>query len=187
VCGWPAAAHTTSYLSSQVSTSVRIGAGWPTGATPPMAWPVHSRTERASARPTAEAPTTAATLAVSTRWAPLVMTSSGAPSALKIRLFAIAPTSQPSWAAAVAAVGAGSGSSLTCPATPRSQSTAAKAAKLTGMPSRLAGPKATWDHATVAGSRASRGPREPGGSHLPRRRSSGRTPSPNQYASSRCG
>jgi hypothetical protein len=37
VCGWPAAAHTTSYLSSEVSTSVRIGAGWPTGATPPMA------------------------------------------------------------------------------------------------------------------------------------------------------
>ena len=50
VCGWAAAAHTMSYLSSHVSTSVRIGAGCPTGATPPMACPVHSRTERASAR-----------------------------------------------------------------------------------------------------------------------------------------
>ena len=96
VCGWPAAAQITSYLSSQVSTSVRIGAGCPTGATPPMAWPVHSRTERASARCTAETPTSAATLVSKTRCAPLVMTSSGAPSALKIRLFAIAPTSQPS-------------------------------------------------------------------------------------------
>jgi hypothetical protein len=142
VCGCPAAAHTTSYLSSQVSTRVRIGAGWPTGATPPMAWPVHSRTERASARCTAEASTSAATRAVSTRWAPLVMTSSGTPSALKIRLFAIAPTSQPSWAAAVAAVGAGSGSSLTWPGTPSSRSTAENDAKSTGMPCRLAGPRA---------------------------------------------
>ena len=37
VCGWPPAAQITSYLSSQVSTRVRIGPGWPTGATPPMA------------------------------------------------------------------------------------------------------------------------------------------------------
>jgi len=96
VCGCPAAAQTSSYLSSQTSTRVRIGAGWPTGATPPMACPVHSRTERASARATTEAPVSAATRAVSTRCAPLVMTSSGAPSALKIRLLAIAPTSQPS-------------------------------------------------------------------------------------------
>ena len=70
----------------------------------------------------------AATRLVSTRWAPLVMTSSGAPSALNTRLFAIAPTSQPSWAAAAAAVGALSGSSRTCPGTPRSLSTAANAA-----------------------------------------------------------
>jgi len=96
VCGWAAAAHTTSYLSSHVSTSVRIGVGCPTGATPPMACPVHSLTERASARPTETAPTSAATRTSETRCAPLVMTSSGAPSALKIRLFAIAPTSQPS-------------------------------------------------------------------------------------------
>src|SRR5215469_6618751 len=28
VCGWPPAAQITSYLSSQVSTRVRIGLGW---------------------------------------------------------------------------------------------------------------------------------------------------------------
>ena len=133
VCGCPAAAHITSYLSSQVSTRVRMGAGRPTGATPPMAWPVQARTAPASARRTAKAPTSAATLPVSTRWAPLVMTSSGAPSALKTRLLAIAPSSQPSWAAAVAAVGAGSGSSRTSPATPLSRSTAANSVKSTGM------------------------------------------------------
>src|SRR6266516_1619302 len=67
-----------------------------------MTWPVASRTNPGSARFTR-----------------------GAPSALKTRLLAIAPTSQPSWAAAVAAVGAGSGSSLTCPVTPCSRSTSA--------------------------------------------------------------
>ena len=97
----------TSYLASQVSTSVRIGAGCATGPTPPIAWPVHSRTERASARVTADAPTSDATREVSTRCAPLVITSSGAPSAANTRLFAIAPTSQPSCCAAAAAVGAG--------------------------------------------------------------------------------
>jgi hypothetical protein len=132
-CGCPAAAQITPYFSSQVSTRVLIGRGWPTGATPPMAWPVHSRTERALARLTTDTPVSSATRAVSTRCAPLVMTSSGAPSAPKIRLFAIAPTSQPSWAAAVAAVGAGSGSSLTSPATPRFRSTRANGAKSTGM------------------------------------------------------
>ena len=58
-------------------------------------------------------PSSAATLPVSTRCAPLVRMSSGAPSALNTRLLAMAPTSQPSCAAAAAAVGAGSGSSLT--------------------------------------------------------------------------
>src|SRR5690242_16189928 len=90
-----------------------------------MTWPVASRTNSGSARLTRPAPTRTATFAVSTRCAPLVSTSSGAPSALKTRLLAIAPTSQPSWAAAVAAVGAGSGSSLTCPVTPRSRSASA--------------------------------------------------------------
>src|SRR5205823_9555779 len=101
------------------------GCGWPTGAAPPMTWPVASRRNSGSARFTRPAPTRAATLPVSTRCAPLVSTSSGAPSALKTRLLAIAPTSQPSWAAAVTAVGAGSGSSLTCPVTPCSRSTSA--------------------------------------------------------------
>jgi hypothetical protein len=98
-----------------------------------MTWPVQVRTERASARCTTETPISAATLTVSTRWAPLVMTSSGAPSALNTRLFAIAPSSQPSWAAAAAAVGALEGSSRTEPVTPRSRSTAANLAKSTGM------------------------------------------------------
>jgi hypothetical protein len=46
VCGCPAAAQITSYFSSQVSTTVRIGAGCPTGPTPPIAWPVQARTEQ---------------------------------------------------------------------------------------------------------------------------------------------
>ena len=70
---------------------------------------------------TRAAPARTAAFAVSTRCAPLVSTQ-GAPSALKTRLLAIAPTSHPSWAAAVAAVGAGSGSSLTWPVTPCSRS-----------------------------------------------------------------
>src|SRR5215468_8371870 len=48
VCGCPAAAHMTSYFASQVSTSVRMGAGCATGPTPPIAWPVQVRTEPAS-------------------------------------------------------------------------------------------------------------------------------------------
>jgi hypothetical protein len=71
VCGCPAAAQITSYFSSHVSTRVLIGRAWPTGATPPMAWPVHSRTERASARPTDATPISEATRDVSTRCAPL--------------------------------------------------------------------------------------------------------------------
>ena len=92
------------------------------------------------------------------------MTSSGAPSALKIRLLAIAPTSQPSWAAAAAAVGAGSGSSRTSPATPRSRSTAANEAKSTGMPGRLAG-SAGCPEALPARGRMSRADAEPGSAY----------------------
>lgn len=131
VYGWPAAAQTTSYFASQASTSVRIGAGCPTGATPPMTWPVQARTDLASARDTAQAPISAATRAVSTRCAPLVITSSGSPSAANTRLLAMAPTSQPSWAAAAAALGAGSGSARTSPATSRSLSTLANREKST--------------------------------------------------------
>jgi hypothetical protein len=131
VCGCPPAAQITSYFSSQVSTRVRIGAGCPTGATPPIGWPVHRRTESGSARRTAAALTSAATFPVATRCAPLVITSTGSPSASNTRLLAIAATSQPSWAAAVAAVGARDGSSRTEPATPSERSTAANAEKST--------------------------------------------------------
>src|SRR5580698_2350557 len=113
-----------------MSTSVRIGAGCPTGPTPPMAWPVHSRTAWAEARSTTAAPIREATRDVSTRCAPLVITSSGAPSAAKIRLLAIAPTSQPSWAAADAAVGAASGNTRTEPGTPSERSTREKSAAM---------------------------------------------------------
>ena len=64
-----------------------------------------ARTNSGSARRTDAAPVRAATRLVSTRCAPLVRMSSGASSARKTRLLAIAPTSQPSCAAAVAAVG----------------------------------------------------------------------------------
>ena len=105
--------HAADALAGARVDEFRIGAGCATGPTPPIAWPVHSRTERASARVTAAEPVRDATRDVSTRCAPLVITSSGAPSASNTRLLAIAPTSQPSCAAAVAAVGAGSGSSRT--------------------------------------------------------------------------
>src|SRR5262249_1989978 len=75
--GCPPAAPMVSCRSSQVSTRVRIGCGWPTGATPPMAWPVQARTDPASARRTAATPASAAAFAVSTRCAPLVMMSRG--------------------------------------------------------------------------------------------------------------
>src|SRR5215831_3027842 len=140
VCGCPAAAHTTSYFASQVSTRVRMGVGCATGPTPPIAWPVQVRTEFASARATTTAPTRDATREVSTRCAPLVITSSGAPSAANTRLFAIAPTSQPSCLAAAAAVGAGSGSSRTSPVTPSDVSTPANPEKSTAMPITLPAP-----------------------------------------------
>src|SRR5690606_11492531 len=97
------------------------GAGWPSGATPPIGWPVAFRTNSGDARRTFRAPTREAPLAVSARCAPLVSTSSGAPSASNSRLLAIAPTSQPSCSAAACAVGAGSGSSLIAPVAPLSR------------------------------------------------------------------
>lgn len=131
VCGCPAAAHTTSYFANHTSTSVRKAEGCPTGATPPMTCPVHNRTDLASARDTEDAPTSEATNDVSTRCAPLVITSNGDPSAENTRLFAIAPTSQPSCAAASAAVDADSGSTCTDPATLRSARTPANREKST--------------------------------------------------------
>ena len=49
-CGMPPAAQTSSYCASAVSTRVRSGAGWPSGATPPIGWPVCSRTNSGVAR-----------------------------------------------------------------------------------------------------------------------------------------
>src|SRR4051794_22756375 len=118
VWAWPPAAQTTSYRSSQVSTRVRIGSGWPSGATPPIVWPVAARTNSGVALVTFSAPTRAATRLVSTRWAPLVRTSRGAPSAANTRLLAIAPTAQPSRSAAAWAVGAASESSTIAPVPP---------------------------------------------------------------------
>ena len=69
--------------------------------------------------------------------APLLVMTSGAPSAANTRLFAIAPTSQPSCLAAAAAVGAGSGSSRTSPMTPSDFSTPANPEKSTAMPITL--------------------------------------------------
>ncbi len=59
---------------------------------------------------------------MSTRWRPLVITSNGASSARKSRLLAIAPTGQPSAAAASAAVRAEPGSSLTVAVSPAARS-----------------------------------------------------------------
>ena len=60
----------------------------------------------------------AATLPVSTRWAPEVRISTGEPSASNSRLFAIAPTSQPRAAAASAAVCTESGRTTISPVPP---------------------------------------------------------------------
>ena len=108
--------------------------GCPTGATPPTSWPVAASTNSGVARRTRSAPTSAATLAVSTRCAPLASTSSGAPSASKTRLFAIAPTAQPSASAAAAAVGTGTSNRRTSAATPpaRSAATTRSTGGLTG-------------------------------------------------------
>ena len=100
-----------------------MGWGCPTGATPPIAMPVYVRTKSGSARWIRVTPSSSATLAVSTRWAPDVMTSSGSSSALKTSELAIAPTSQPSWAAAVAAVGAASARATGVPAAPAARRT----------------------------------------------------------------
>ena len=68
---------------------------------------------RVGARFSAAVPSSAATLAVSTRCAPLVSTSTGSSSAVaKISELAIAPTSTPSSAAAATAVRRGFGQEL---------------------------------------------------------------------------
>ena len=71
------------------------GPAWdgPSGATPPMAWPVCWRTNSGVARRTSCADDRPATLAVSTRCAPDVRTSRASPSASKMSELAIWPTS----------------------------------------------------------------------------------------------
>src|SRR3954452_17685443 len=88
------------------STSVSIGAGCPYGATPPIAWPVTSRTVAARARSTPRA-------ASSTLLAPEQSTSTGRPSRRNTNDLTIAPTSTPIAAAACSAVCAGSSNSRT--------------------------------------------------------------------------
>src|SRR5215207_9348521 len=93
-----------------------------------MAWPVCRRTNSGAARPIRGTPRSPATRVSSTRWAPLVITSSGLPSTSNTRLFAIAPTGTPSWAAAAAAVRALSGRWRTVPAAPAARSRRATSA-----------------------------------------------------------
>src|SRR6478609_1714622 len=89
------------------------------GETPPMTWPVCSRTKSGVARLSLLTPSDDATFAVSTRWAPDVRMSTGVESASKSRLFAIAPTSHPSASAASAAVCTESGRMTISPVPPR--------------------------------------------------------------------
>jgi len=74
-----------------------------------MTCPVASFTIDGLALPMVAAPSTRAKSSVSTRRAPLAMTSSGPPSQSKTRLLAMAPTAQPScWAAATAVLASAS-------------------------------------------------------------------------------
>eukprot|EP01022_Parablepharisma_sp_SALTPOND_P017912 TRINITY_DN290_c1_g3_i4.p2 TRINITY_DN290_c1_g3~~TRINITY_DN290_c1_g3_i4.p2 ORF type:complete len:1276 (+),score=518.94 TRINITY_DN290_c1_g3_i4:24104-27931(+) len=103
-CGWPAAAQTLSKLNRSRSISITGLTTWPTGQTPPMAQPVFSRTNLASALPSG--PTRAVTLDSSTRLPPLAITSTGASSARRRKMMdlAISATPQPTAAAASAEV-----------------------------------------------------------------------------------
>ena len=78
--------------------------GCPVGATPPMTWPVALRTSCGLALVISPAPMLRARMSVSTRAAPLAITSSGSPSHSNTRLLAMAPTAQPNCSAAAAAV-----------------------------------------------------------------------------------
>src|SRR4051794_11114136 len=89
------------------------------GATPPMTCPVCSRTNSGFARTSLSTPRRADTAPGSTRCAPEGRISTGAPSASKSRLLAMAPTSQPRASAARAAVWTVSGSTTTRPVPPR--------------------------------------------------------------------
>lgn len=70
--GVPAAAHTTGWASSAWPASTRVRERCPKGGTPPMAYPVASRTSAASALVTAVAPSSWRTRSVSTREEPSI-------------------------------------------------------------------------------------------------------------------
>lgn len=91
-----------------------------------MAYPVVSRTRSASARRTSVAPRCARTRSTSTRDAPSISTSTGTPSAVKIRDLTIWPSSQPTAVAACAAVRVASGKARTGTWRPSAVSASAK-------------------------------------------------------------
>ena len=124
-CGVPAAAHISWYWSKSPSINVRIGDVWPTGGTPPMAKPVRSRTNSASAFASGS-PTAAAARWTSTRLAPLTIRRMGSPLAFprKTSDFAICPTSQPIAFAASSAVRVEADSSRTCSSMPAASNAA---------------------------------------------------------------
>src|SRR5919205_2789118 len=109
----PAPAHSVAWSSSETSSSVRILAGCPTGATPPTSWPVWCRTKSGAARRIRPVPNWEATSLRSTFAAPLARISRGEPSTSNTRLLVIAATSQPRAAAAAAAVGTVPGRTVT--------------------------------------------------------------------------
>src|SRR5215813_8779782 len=115
------------------SISVVSGAGWASGATPPMANPVCARTKSASARPMGS-PTSAPTFASSTRFAPLAMTSSGRPLSRRRNTsdFAIWPTSHPTAVAAAADVGTACSKTTIVVVTPAAASASATRRALAG-------------------------------------------------------
>src|SRR5687768_5012088 len=122
-----------SHFSRCSSISVASGAGWASGATPPMAKPVCARTKSASALPSGS-PTTPATRASSTRLAPLAITSSGRPLVVPRNTsdFAIWSTRQPTAAAASAEVRAARSRYTIVLGTPCSASAAWTRAELGG-------------------------------------------------------
>ena len=95
--GVPAAHQTVSNRCSETSTSVRIGAGWPSGGTPPMAKPVASRTTSGLARRRPAQRRVDATVACAQH-------EHGPESSTKTSDFTIWPSSQPAVAAASSAV-----------------------------------------------------------------------------------
>ena len=50
MCGVPPAAHTSLKRRNELSMKVTIGCAWPSGATPPIAKPLCSRTNSGRAR-----------------------------------------------------------------------------------------------------------------------------------------